>query len=130
MDTIESTQETKLDVLRAKKLDNTTNRHILDPETNCARRILHPVTNVLQELGDPVTNLSNYTLSDNEHAALINSLRHVYPRRKLDGLQFVCNMEYFYARLLNIKTAYRHYEQKPSNEVVRHQFTSRMFSSM
>ncbi|CAF4151461.1 unnamed protein product, partial [Adineta steineri] len=67
MDTIESTQETKLDVLRAKKLSNTTNRHILDPETNRARRIL-------------------YTLNDNEHAALINGLHRVYPRRKLDGL--------------------------------------------
>ncbi len=74
-------------------------------------------------------NLSKYTLTDNEHAALINGLNHVYPPDKLDQPQFVCNMEYFYARLLNVRTAYRHYQQKPSTEIVRHQLTSVQLSA-
>ncbi|CAF1550384.1 unnamed protein product, partial [Rotaria sp. Silwood1] len=78
---------------------------------------------------DPVTNLSKYTLTDSEHNALINGLDHVYPPEKLDQPQFVCNMEYFYARLLNVRTAYRHYEQKSATEVVRHQLTSLQLSA-
>ncbi|CAF1489635.1 unnamed protein product [Rotaria sordida] len=79
-------------------------------------------------MGDPVTNLSKYSLTDSEHTALINGLDHVYPPEKLDQPQFVCNMEYFYARLLNVRTAYRHYEQKSATEVVRHQLTSLQLS--
>src|SRR4051794_24460457 len=75
-------------------------------------------------MGDPVINLSKYILTNNEHAALINGLNHVYSPEKLDQPQFVCNMEYFYARLLNVRAAHRRYEQKPSTEVVRHQLTS------
>jgi hypothetical protein len=80
-------------------------------------------------MGDPVTNLSNYDLTDSEHTALINGLNHVYPPENLDQPQFVCNMEYFYARLLNVRTAYRHYEQKSATEVVRHQLTSLQLSA-
>jgi Reverse transcriptase (RNA-dependent DNA polymerase) len=53
----------------------------------------------------------------------------VYPPEKLDQPQFVCNMKYFYARLLNVRTAYRHYEQKSATEVVRHQLTSLQLSA-
>ncbi|CAF5026326.1 unnamed protein product [Rotaria sp. Silwood1] len=59
----------------------------------------------------------------------MNGLDHVYPPEKLDQPQFVCNMEYFYARLLNVRTAYRHYEQKSATEVVRHQLTSLQLSA-
>ncbi|CAF4603917.1 unnamed protein product, partial [Rotaria sp. Silwood2] len=80
-------------------------------------------------MGDPVTNLSKYNLTDSEHDDLVNGLNHVYPPEKLDQPQFICNMEYFYARLLNVRTAYRHYEQKPSTEAVRHQLTSVQLSA-
>ncbi|CAF1299330.1 unnamed protein product [Rotaria sp. Silwood1] len=116
---IEKTHETKLNGVREKKQRRAPQRQILDP-----------VTNLPQEMGDPVTNLSKYNLTDSEHDALVNGLNHVYPPEKLDHQpQFVCNMEYFYARLLNIRTVYRHYEQKPSTEAVRHQLTSVQLSA-
>ena len=52
---------------------------------------------------DPVTNLSSRILTREEHDALINGLHHVCPSENFDELQFVCNMEYLYARLLNVK---------------------------
>ena len=64
---------------------------------------------------DPVTNLSSRILTTEEHLALANGLHHVYPSENFDHSQFVCNMEYFYARLLNVRIQYRHYEQKPEN---------------
>ena len=129
MDKIERTHERKLAALREKKTKHTPQQQILDPITNGPRKILDPVTNVAQELGNPVANLSEYNLTDSEKAALINGLNHVYPPEKLDQSQFVCNMEYFYARLLNVRTAYRHYEQKAATEVVRHQLTSLQLSA-
>jgi hypothetical protein len=129
MSVIERTQETKLGVLRSNKIRIGSQRHVLDPVTNRPRKILDPVTNVRREMGHPVTNLSNYILTDSEHTALINGLNHVYPPENLDQPQFVCNMEYFYARLLNVRTAYRHYEQKSATEVVRHQLTSLQLSA-
>lgn len=121
---IEQTHETKLGVLRENKIRRAPQRQILDPITIRPRQILDPVTNLPQEMGETVTNLSKYALTDGEQNALINGLNHVYPPEKLDQTQFVCNMKYFYARLLNVRTAYRHYEQKPATEVVRHQLTS------
>ncbi|CAF4590188.1 unnamed protein product, partial [Rotaria sp. Silwood2] len=118
MDEIERTHETKLNGLREKKQRRA-------PQ----RQILGPVTNLPQKMGDPVTNLSKYNLTDSEHDALVNGLHHVYPPEKLDQPQFICNMEYFYARLLNVRTAYQHYEQKPSTEAVRHQLTSVQLSA-
>ena len=129
MDKLERTHKKKLNGLREKNIRRTSQRQILDPVTNRPRQIIDPVTNLPQEMGDSVTNLSKHTLTDNEHAALINGLNHVYPPDKLDQPQFVCNMEYFYARLLNIPTAYRHYQQKPSTEVVHHQLTSVQLSA-
>jgi len=41
-------------------------------------------------------------------------LSHVYAPDKFDQPQFVCDMEYFYSRLLNFKTPCRHYESKPA----------------
>ncbi|CAF3210324.1 unnamed protein product [Rotaria sp. Silwood2] len=129
MDEIERTHETKLNGLREKKQRRAPQRQILDPVTNRPRQIVDPVTNLPQEMGDPVTNLSKYNLTDSEHDDLVNGLNHVYPPEKLDQPQFICNMEYFYARLLNVRTAYRHYEQKPSTEAVRHQLTSVQLSA-
>ncbi|CAF4448673.1 unnamed protein product [Rotaria sp. Silwood2] len=129
MNDIERTHETKLNGLRGKKQRRAPQRQILDPVTNRPRQIVDPVTNLPQEMGDPVTNLSEYNLTDSEHDALVNGLNHVYPPEKLDQPQFVCNMEYFYARLLNVRTAYRRYEQKPSAEAVRHQLTSVQLST-
>jgi hypothetical protein len=128
MSKIERTHKTKLGALREKKIRRAPHRQILDPVTNRPRQILDPVTNLSQEMGDPVTNLSKYILTNSEHAALINGLNHVYPPEKLDQPQLVCNMEYFYARLLNVRTAYRHYEQKSATEVVHHQLTSLQLS--
>jgi hypothetical protein len=102
MNKVDVTHESKLGRLRADKL----------------RRMPQ------QEILDPVTNLSNYNLTDNEHTALVNGLNHVYPSEKFDQPQLVCNIEYFYSRLLNLKTKYRHYESKPSNENVCHELTS------
>jgi len=62
-----------------KKKRRTTQRQILDPIINRPRQIIDPVTNLPQEMRDPVKNLSKYTLTDNEHAALINGLNYVYP---------------------------------------------------
>jgi hypothetical protein len=102
MNKVKVTQESKLERLRADKL----------------RRIPQ------QQILDPIKNLSSYNLTDNEHTALVNGLNHVYPPEKFDQPQFVCNIEYFYSRLLNLKTKYRHYESKPFNENVRHELTS------
>ncbi len=49
---------------------------------------------------------------------------HVYAPEKFDQPQFVCDMEYFYSRLLNFKTPYRHYESKPAYFNVRHNLTT------
>ena len=73
---------------------------------------------------DPVTNLSSRVLTDEERAALPNGLHHVYPSVNFDQAQFVCNIEYFYARLLNIRTAYQHYERRSADVVIRHELTS------
>ena len=73
---------------------------------------------------DLVTNLSSRILNTEEHQALANGLQHVYPSENFDHSQFVCNMEYFYARLLNVRTTYRHYEQKPANMKVIHELPS------
>jgi hypothetical protein len=76
-----------------------------------------------------VKNLSSYTLSDDEHNALINGLNHVYAAEKFDQPQFVCDMEYFYSRLLNLRTSYRHYQSKPANLNVPHKLTSSQLSA-
>ena len=73
---------------------------------------------------DPVTNLSRRVLTDEERAALANGLHHVYPSEQFDQAQFICNIEYFYARLLNVRTAYQHYERRSADVVVRHELTS------
>ena len=49
---------------------------------------------------DPVTNLSDRVLTDEERAALANGLHHVYPAEQFDQAQFICNIEYFYARCI------------------------------
>ncbi len=85
MSKVEVTHESKIGRLRADKLHRMPQQEILDP----------------------VTNLSNYNLTDNEHTALVNGLNHVYPPEKFDQPQFVCNIEYFYSRRLNLKTKYR-----------------------
>lgn len=107
MNKIKVTHESKLNKLRADKLSRIKKKENLDP----------------------VTNLSNYNLTDIEHAALINGLNHVYPPQKFDQPEFVCNIEYFYSRLLNLKTKYRHYESKPCTEIVHHELTSEQLSS-
>lgn len=73
---------------------------------------------------DPVTNLSSRILTREEHDALANGLHHVYPSGNFDESQFVCNMEYFYARLLNVRTTYHHYEQKSADLNVLHELSS------
>ena len=73
---------------------------------------------------DPVTNLSSRVLTEDERAALANGLHHVYPSEQFDQAQFICNIEYFYARLLNVRTAYQHYERRSADVVVRHELTS------
>jgi hypothetical protein len=73
---------------------------------------------------DTVTNLSSRLLTIKEHNALANGVHHVYPSENFDHSQFVCNMEYLYARLLNVHTSYRHYEQKPANMKILHELSS------
>jgi hypothetical protein len=73
---------------------------------------------------DPVTHLSSRILTDEERAAVANGLHHVYPSEQFGQAQFICNIEYFYARLLNIRTAYQHYERRSADVVVRHELTS------
>ncbi|CAM4842855.1 unnamed protein product [Rotaria magnacalcarata] len=77
-----------------------------------------------QPMLDPVTNLSIYNLTYDEHTALINGLNHVYPSTRFDQSKFICNIEYFYSRLINFRTSYRHYESKHASEIVRHELTS------
>lgn len=78
---------------------------------------------------DPVKNLSKYESIDNEHNAVLNGLKHVYSPEKLDEPQFVCNIEYFYACLLNLRTTCPRYELKSAIESVRHQVTSLRLSA-
>ena len=73
---------------------------------------------------DPVTKLSSCVLTDDERAALANGLHHVYPSEHFDQDQFIGNIDYFYARLLNIRTAYQSYERRSADIVVRHELTS------
>ena len=73
---------------------------------------------------DPVTNLSNRVLTADEHQALIQGLHHVYPSERFDQAKFVCNIEFFYARLLNFRTDYRDYERKEAKAEVIHQLSS------
>ncbi|CAF1520615.1 unnamed protein product, partial [Didymodactylos carnosus] len=76
------------------------------------------------EVLDPIVNLSKRSLTDVERKALENGLHHVYSTGKLDYAQLLCNTEYFYARLLNFRTSYRHWEQKSASEKVLHQLSS------
>ncbi|CAF1508570.1 unnamed protein product [Adineta steineri] len=78
---------------------------------------------------DPITNLSKYVLSESERNALVNGLHHVYPSEQFDQPQLVCNMEYFYARLLSLRTTYRHYESKPADVVVPHKLSPAQLSA-
>lgn len=73
---------------------------------------------------NPVTNLSNRVLTVDEHRALIQGLHHVYPNERFDQAKFVCNIEFFYARLLNFRTEYRDYERKEAKTEVVHQLSS------
>ncbi|CAF1524828.1 unnamed protein product [Adineta steineri] len=129
MGIIERAHETKLSALRVDKLRRASQKQIRNSVTNGPHKIVDPVTNVERKIGDPVTNLSKYILSNKEHSALVNGLNHVYAPEKLDEPQLICNVEFFYARLLNIQTSYRHYEQKPAAEVIRHQLTSLQLSA-
>lgn len=129
MGKVETTHEEKLAALRGKKIARGPRQGNNQLITNRPYQIVDPVANVSKELKSPVINLSEYKLSKTEENALINGLHHVYSPEKLDQSQLVCNMEYFYARLLNVRTAYRHYEQKAATEVVRHQLTSLQLSS-
>ncbi|CAF1585497.1 unnamed protein product [Didymodactylos carnosus] len=60
---------------------------------------------------DPVKNLSSHMLSSVEHEALCNALHHAYPFTNIDQIQLISNMEYFYARLLGVKTSFYHWEE-------------------
>ena len=73
---------------------------------------------------DAVTNLSSRNLTVDEHNALNNGLHHVYPTSTFDQSRFVCNVEYFYSRLLSFTTDYRDYELKDADEDVVHQLTT------
>jgi hypothetical protein len=70
-----------------------------------------------------VTNLSKRTLTIEEKHALAHGLQHVYSSGYFDETAFVSNIECFYAKLVNIRTNYRHYENKQLNETVIHQLT-------
>ncbi|CAF1020490.1 unnamed protein product [Rotaria sp. Silwood1] len=71
----------------------------------------------------PVTNPSNKILSIDEMNALANGLHHVYSSGVFDQTGFICNIEHFYAKLMNVRTDYRHYEQKQTDENVIHKLT-------
>ena len=73
---------------------------------------------------DPVTDFSTRKLTTEERHVLSHGLHHVYPSDNFDHVQFVCNMEYFYARLLNVRTTHQHYEQKAPDLKVLHELTS------
>ena len=73
---------------------------------------------------DPVTNLSSRVLTDEERVVLANGLHHVYPSEHFDQAQFIYNIEYFYARLLNVRIAHQHYERRSADVDVRHELTS------
>ncbi|CAF1393154.1 unnamed protein product [Didymodactylos carnosus] len=83
---------------------------------------IHDVHETIQL--DPIINLSHRILTELEHDALKFGLHHVFPPEKFDQKQFICNMEYFYARLLNLRTAYHHYDQKSANEKVLHHLSA------
>lgn len=71
-----------------------------------------------------IVNLTERKLTDDEKAALQSGLHHVYPTREFDHARFVCNIEYLYARLINLKTDYRHYERKEAKQQVVHKLSS------
>lgn len=54
----------------------------------------------------------------------MNSLHHVYSNERFDQTTFLCNIEYFYARLLKYRTDYRQYERKDPKTVIVHQLSS------
>ncbi|CAF1552488.1 unnamed protein product, partial [Rotaria sordida] len=71
-----------------------------------------------------ITNLSQRKLTIDEENALKHGLHHVFPTDKFDNSRFVCNMEHFYAKLINLHTDYRHYERKDSQQQIKHKLTS------
>ena len=73
---------------------------------------------------DAVTNLSSRVLTIDERNALNNGLHHVYPTDTFDQPRFVCNVEYFYSRLLTFRTDYRDYEPKDADQDIVHQLTT------
>jgi hypothetical protein len=111
-----------LDQIVLKVDNNVEKRHVKKLKGLRQRKIRKG--SVHRPLLDPVTYLSSRGLTDEERAALINGLQHVYPSEEFDQAQFICNIEYFYARLLNIRTAYQHYERRSADVVVRHELTS------
>ena len=67
--------------------------------------------------------MSSRTLNAIEINVLSNGLHHVYASGYFDQASFVCNVENFYAKLIQAETKYRHHEQKQSNENIVHQLT-------
>ena len=111
-----------LDQIVLKANNNVEKRHLKKLEGLRSRKIKKG--SFCRPLLDPVTNLSSRVLTDEERVALANGLHPVYPSENFDQAQFVCNIEYLYAGLLNICTAYQHYERRSADVVVRHELTS------
>jgi len=88
------------------------------------RRLVIDEQPVVKEVVKSITNLSQRPLSEEEGNVLKHGLHHVYPTGKFDASRFICNMEYFYARSINLHTDYRHYEQKDAKQQVVHQLSS------
>ncbi|CAF3250666.1 unnamed protein product [Rotaria sp. Silwood2] len=72
----------------------------------------------------PITNLSQRKLTIDEENALKHGLHHVFPTGKFDNSRFVCNMELFYAKLINLTTDYHHYERKDPKQIIKLKLTS------
>ena len=106
------------------KANNKVEKRHLNKLEGLRRRKIKKLGSVRRPLLDPVTNLSSRVLTDEERAALGNGLHHVYPSEQFDQAQFVCNIEYFYTRLSNIRTAYQRYEHRSADVVIRHELTS------
>ncbi|CAF2860613.1 unnamed protein product [Rotaria sp. Silwood2] len=71
-----------------------------------------------------ITNPAQRKLTMDEENTLKHGLHHVFPTSKFDNSRCVCNMKYVYAKLINLRTDYRHYKRKNPKQQIKHKQTS------
>ncbi|CAF0963531.1 unnamed protein product [Rotaria sp. Silwood1] len=116
-------------VLKAEKLSNHNSISISLQNSSQQQLTTKNNDNIQKSDLKPITNLSLRKLAIDEENALKRGLHHVFPIGKFDNSRFVCDMEHFYAKLINLHSDYRHYEGKDLKQQIKPKLTSPQLSA-